>query len=171
MFMEQAGQVLALGTMDAGVMAGFGMMHGSMLSIAAILQIVGMALVFRKADEGWWKAIIPIYDIYIQAKIGKAPLSWFWIVLAAIVGGTFLSIVGAVIAGAVSPGIFGLLVMFVGIVVILVGAAFSIMISYRLVLAFGKGVGFLIGLIFLPTFFWLILGLDSSEYQPAETSA
>ena len=33
---------------------------------------------------------------------------------------------------------------------------------------FGKGVGFVFGMIFLPIIFWPILGLGSAEYAPVE---
>ena len=65
----------------------------------------------------------------------------------------------------------GVILIFVDLAVMLVGAVYSIMITYRPVLAFGKGIGFLIGLIFLAPVFWLILGLGDAEYQPTEELA
>ena len=37
--------------------------------------------------------------------------------------------------------------------------------------AFGKGAGFVIGMILLPIIFWPILGFGSAEYQGAEAAA
>ena len=54
-----------------------------------------------------------------------------------------------------------LLIPFVDIVVI-------ILLYYRLSKAFGKGVGYTLGLLFLNTIFTLILGLGSSKYVGAE---
>lgn len=54
-----------------------------------------------------------------------------------------------------------LLIPFVDVVVI-------ILLYYQLSKAFGKGVGYTLGLLFLNTIFTLILGLGSSKYVGAE---
>lgn len=46
-----------------------------------------------------------------------------------------------------------------------VNFVFGIMMLFKLAKAFGKGVGFGFGLLFLQPIFILILGFDSSEYQ------
>lgn len=47
----------------------------------------------------------------------------------------------------------------------LVNIVFLIMTQYRLAKAFGKGIGFTLGLIILSPIFLLILGFGSAEYQ------
>ena len=47
----------------------------------------------------------------------------------------------------------------------IVGVWAAIMYSWRLSKVFGHGVGYFIGLIFLPNIFWLILGFGRSKYN------
>ena len=54
---------------------------------------------------------------------------------------------------------FLFLIPYVGILI------FGIWLLNLMSISFGKGVGFTIGLIFLPFIFWPILGLGSAEYQ------
>ena len=44
----------------------------------------------------------------------------------------------------------------------------SVLISIKLAKAFGKGVGFMVGLFFLAPIFQLILGFGSADYQGAQ---
>ncbi len=46
-----------------------------------------------------------------------------------------------------------------------------ILITHKISQVFGHGVGFTLGLIFLPVIFWPILGFGSSSYQPAQVKA
>ncbi len=45
-----------------------------------------------------------------------------------------------------------------------VNIVYDIILSIRTAKAFGEGTGFAVGLIFLPTIFWLILGFGSAQY-------
>lgn len=45
----------------------------------AILAIVGLWMVFQKAGEAGWKAIIPIWNTLVLLKIVGRP--WWWILL------------------------------------------------------------------------------------------
>lgn len=47
----------------------------------------------------------------------------------------------------------------------------AIIVSVDIAKRFGKGVGFAIGMIFLPFIFWPILGFGSAQYQGAPPSA
>jgi len=43
----------------------------SLLMWAAVTTTyVGTALVFNKAGEKWWKGLIPIYNIWVETKMG-----------------------------------------------------------------------------------------------------
>ena len=48
--------------------------------IFLVLVIIALWKAFVKAWEGWWKAIIPIYNTYIMFKIAKIK-NWFWYML------------------------------------------------------------------------------------------
>jgi len=97
----------------------------------AIVVIIGMWKVFEKAGKPGWGAIIPIYNLYLLAKI--AGKSGWWVLLCCI--------------------------PFAGVI-------FAILITVGVGQAFGKGGGFIVGMIFLPFIFFPILGFGDSQYQP-----
>ena len=98
--------------------------------VLCVVVLVAMYKLFKKAGEAGWKAIIPIYNLYIFYKI-----TW---------GNGLLFLL--------------LLIPFVNIVI-------SIITYYKLAKAFGYGLLFTIGLLFIPWIFLLILGFGSAEYQ------
>jgi hypothetical protein len=102
-----------------------------------VLLIAGWWMIFTKAGEEGWKAIIPIWNTLTLLKIiGR---EWWWILLL------FIPIVNIVI---------------------------WVIVSLDLAKSFGRGVGFAIGLIFLPFIFALILGFGSDTYKgPASKPA
>jgi Family of unknown function (DUF5684) len=51
-------------------------------SVLGIVEIIGLWMVFVKAGERGWKAIIPFYNLYILCKITGRP-GW-WVILAII---------------------------------------------------------------------------------------
>lgn len=121
--------------------------------IVYVVYVIGMWKVFTKAGEEGWKAIIPIYNMYIMYKISWKT-SMFWITLAlAVVAGIFNALVTV---GA----FFAVLSSLVSIAIIVI----SIIQLYKLSKAYGYGAGFTVGLIFLPFIFVLILGFGSAEY-------
>ncbi len=119
--------------------AALGMFLGVFLVIAfaiAVLQLVAMWKVYTKAGEKGWKCLIPIYNIVILFKIsGLSP----WI-------------------------IFGYLAGIIPVVGWLVCMGITIYQCNSLAKSFGKDVGYTVGLIFLPTIFYMILGFGKAEY-------
>ena len=104
--------------------------------VIAILQIIAMWKLFTKAGEKGWKSIIPIYNLVTLFKIsGLSP----WLILVYLLGA--IPIVGGIIC-----------------LILLIYQANS------LAKAFGKDVGYTIGLLFLPTIFYMILGFGKAEY-------
>ena len=105
--------------------------------ILAVLSIISSWKLFTKAGEKGWKSIIPIYNTVILFKIsGTNP--WFILAMALL---------------AIIP--------FVGT---LANFIICIFMYLNLAKSFGKGTGFSIGLILVPSIFLLILGFDKSEY-------
>lgn len=101
-----------------------------------IIQIIACWKLFTKAGEQGWKSIIPIYNVITLFKIsGLSP----WIVCAYLLG--FIPVVG------------GLIVLGIGIYQ-----------SYNLAKSFGKGTGFTVGLVLLPSIFYMILAFSKDEY-------
>ena len=104
--------------------------------VIAIIQLAGMWKVFTKAGEKGWKCIIPIYNLVILFRIsGLSP----WIIF----------------------GYLASIIPFVGWIVCL---GITIYQCNSLAKSFGKDVGYTIGLVLLPTIFYLILGFGKSEY-------
>ena len=117
-----------------------------------VLSIVANWKIFTKAGEEGWKAIIPYYNSFITFKIGGNTM-YFWIWLAVTVVGYILSYIGG--------GFVGILASLCSL------AAFVLMVlrEYSLAKAFGKGIGFTVGLVLLNPIFRMILGFGSAEYQ------
>ena len=104
--------------------------------VIGILQIIGTWKVFTKAGEKGWKCLIPIYNVVILFKIsGLSP----WIIFGYLAG----------------------IIPFVGWIVCL---GITIYQCNSLAKSFGKDVGYTIGLLFLPTIFYMILGFGNAQY-------
>lgn len=106
-----------------------------------ILKIVAQWKIFTKAGEKGWKSLIPVYNMVILFKIsGLSP----WLLLLFLLGGV---------------PVIGWLIPVVLLIVSMV----------KLGQAFGKSTGFIIGLIFLPPIFEMILAFGSSKYVKVES--
>ncbi len=128
---------------ETATATGLGAILGAFLGIilvigfvVAIIQLAGMWKVFTKAGEKGWKCIIPIYNLVILFRIsGLSP----WIIF----------------------GYLASIIPFVGWIVCL---GITIYQCNSLAKSFGKDVGYTIGLLFLPTIFYMILGFGKAEY-------
>ena len=116
--------------------------------VVLIIQIIAMWKVFTKAGEAGWKALIPIYNSYIYFKIAGVPML-FWV--------SILLSVLSVIQNQII-----IYVALIGTIIV------TIYQAYKLAKAFGHGVGYTLGLLFLDTIFLLIIGFGSSTYQLTE---
>ena len=144
--MASSGLLAILG----GLIIGFGILG----LIVYVLLIIAMWKIFSKAGESGWKSLIPIYNVYIYYKIAGMK-KYFWIlVCASIIVGIIQTILGK---DATASNILSIILAIFSIVV-------SIMHCYRLSKSFGKGIGYTLGLLFLPNIFTLILGFGSAEY-------
>lgn len=151
----------------------FGGMLGMIgaLSVAFfILMIVAMWKIFTKAGEKGWKAIIPIYNIYIFFKIADAK-GWFWgILISEIVVAIYSTIASG--NGAITTNAYGNVTSISDpfyAIVVFAAAVFQIVAyiiqSAKLSKAFKRGFGTTLGLIFLPNIFQLILAFGSAKYD------
>lgn len=176
--MEETLTTTTINDLTASEAALAGGLVGSMLATCAIFVIVFYLLyiiaswkIFKKAGEPGWKSIIPIYNVYIMFKIVNMK-SWFWYIIAVSVITTIMMSVNGYnpyamteqqLAGysyAAHP--ITIIALVILCVVELVAA---IIYVYRLSKVFGHGVGYSIGLFFLPWIFWLILGFGKSKYD------
>ena len=125
-----------------------------------LLQIIANWNIFTKAGEAGWKSIIPVYSDYISYKIAWQP-SYFWLVFV-------LGIITSVANGMADPnGTITTILLIVSLIRIIL-AIISILYCIKLSRAFGHGIGFAIGLMFLQPIFMLILGFGNDPYYGAD---
>ncbi len=161
---------------------------GSMMVIGLIvlvLLIVAGWRIFEKAGEKGWKILIPIYDVYILFKICGLK-NWFW-------GYLCISIVASIIMTVNTPVNEAYYITdttgytyidyslvdwsqhvgyIIGLVISCINSiATTIAVAIKLSRAFGKGVGYTLGLIFLPNIFTLILGFGKAKYSKKAADA
>ena len=101
--------------------------------IIVLIQIISMWVLFEKAGQPGWAAIIPFYNIFVLAEIGEQTT---WVAVGACFGG-FIPIVGAIVE-----------------------IACWIMISVGVAKTFERSVLFGIGLFLLPFIFYPILAFS-----------
>lgn len=130
--------------------------------IVSIITIVAWWKVFEKAGEAGWKAIIPVYNIYILYKIsGKVGL-WIQGLIANVLlwGGLAFTIV---MLGMESSAFM------IGVLLLLVIAVWQIVIRFKqckgLATKFGQPTSFAVGMFFFETIFMMILGFGKYQYN------
>ena len=130
--------------------------YGVLFSVVGLLIVIaviaGMWLVFQKAGEAGWKSIIPIYNVWVLMEIIGRPGWWVILYFLPAVGwglGELLDLPESWLAAAVVG-----VVSFVIWVITMVGLAES----------FDRGIGFAIGLMFLPMLFYPLLGFSDMQY-------
>ena len=126
-----------------------------------LLQIAANWRIFTKAGEAGWKSIIPVYSDYVSYKIAWQP-SYFWLTL-------ILGIIASVISAATTggDGTNTTILLVISLIRLIMGII-SIMYSFKLAKAFGRGTVFALGLIFLQPIFLLILGFGNDNYYGPE---
>lgn len=138
---------------------------------AGILGLVGMAKLFMKAGEKWWKIFIPIYNDYIFCKIIKGVnlfiakmicLILYILGLIAISIGVVLVLSEQVRRMQLLPfAIIGLWALIFIVVLIVI----EILMAKKLSRAFGKKGWYTVGYFFFPYIFLLIYAFGNYEYQ------
>lgn len=110
-----------------------------------LLYLVGLSAMFRKAGKPGWAAFVPFYNGYVQAQIVFG--NGFFFVLG----------LGTSIGSLLGSDSLETILSFVTLL-------YNIFLAIKTATAFDKGVGYTIGLIFLPFVFYPILGFGSSYY-------
>lgn len=120
--------------------------------------------IFSKAGEPMWKAIVPIYSQYVYCKIVWNGAAFLRMILWSVLSSVMLT----VSSSAVSSSNLTLIMSALGYVFALLMVVLSIRIIHHLSTAFGHGVGFTLGLLFIPIIFIPVLALGSSVYVYSE---
>lgn len=87
--------------------------------VAAVIEIVGMWKMFKKAGHAGWLSIIPLVNLYVLLKVAKRPGWWLILYLVPVVNIVVSIIVSIDVAKAFGKssafGVFGLwLFSFIG---------------------------------------------------------
>ena len=131
--------------------------------VICVIGIVSLWILFKKAGDKGWKAIIPFYNSYTSFKLfWKTSMFWVMLVVALVVG--VLS--GTVSARILIDGMSGVNIFLTALVAVLciVSLVINIIFNHKLSKSFGHGAGFTVGLVLLNPIFMLILAFGSSEY-------
>lgn len=124
--------------------------------VLCVLHIVGRWKTVKKLGGHGWSQIIPVYaDWEMSSKAGcEKALCIAFTVLSGI------TLVSNVVKNETLQAIAGLC----GLATFVIG----IMVAYKVACRFGKGKGFTVGLVILPTIFFAILGLGSAQATDSE---
>lgn len=139
--------------------------------ILFVLMVIANWKIFKKAGEPGWKSIIPVYNVYIMFKIVNMKNWFWWLIAISLCGSIMCSIDGfnpnAMTEAEIKAFDFAAHPMTIAALVIMLIAEIWGAVTYacRTSKVFGHGLGYTIGLIFLPNIFWLILAFDKSKYN------
>ena len=117
-----------------------------------VLIVIAHWKIFTKAGQRGWASIIPILNIFVLVKLVKRPMWW-----------AVLITIGLIVGGA--PADAAAIIKIVTGLIAIAAAILLIITFFDLAKAFGHGVGFGLGLVFLSVIFALILAFGSSTYQ------
>lgn len=132
------------------VLGGFVFVFAIITLAVAILMIIANIFIFRKMGLPGWYSIIPFWNVYNQVSKTWLVTPWFWVYLGLFVAPWFLE---------------GFLLSVVSILAFALGVAMNL----KLAAAFGKGVGYCLGLIFLPVIFLPVLAFGQATYIGNQT--
>lgn len=133
------------------LMGGFVFIFAFIALAVAILMIIANIFIFRKMGLPGWYSIIPFWNVYNQISKTWLVTPWFWFYLGLFVAPWFLD---------------GFLLSVVSILALALGVAMNL----KLAAAFGKGVGYCLGLIFLPVIFLPMLAFGQATYIGNQTT-
>ena len=138
-----------------------------------VLMVVANWKIFKKAGEPGWKSIIPIYNVYIMFKIVNMK-NWFWwllgisiisSIITAVNNSTSFYFMSSAEIQATDITTIPAIVLVAMLVESIIAIWAGIVYAYRTSKVFGNGLGYTLGLIFLPNIFQLILAFGSSKYN------
>lgn len=110
-----------------------------------ILIIVANCKIFKKAGEDWWKALIPLYNSWVETRI--AGLNWYWFAI-------FAGLTALIDTKLVNSSVIGCLLFLT-----------SFNYAYGMAKKFGKSNGFAVLVALLPIIGLPILAFGSAKYD------
>lgn len=120
------------------------------LLFSFIPMLCGGAKLLSKADEPWWKILIPFYGMYKVHAIADSAIVFWSSILALLIN---------ILAIVVHDGY-----MWVSWLISVASIILHVAFSFNLANAFGKSRKFACGLVFLPPVFMCILGFGNAYH-------
>lgn len=137
---------------------------GKVILIAAVivldvLFIIAEWRIFKKAGEKGWKSLIPVYKVFLSHHIAGMSHIWFILEVICWIIEAVLEFVNGV------PSWLGLVFGIFTVAFTVVSEVVHILLLCN---RFGKKPAFKVGMILIPSLFFLIIAFGRSEYQKAE---
>lgn len=122
-----------------------------------ILVIASAWKIFVKMGAKGWKALIPLYNVYVEFSYTWKKEMAYWLCALQIIGAFAINSANETLS-------------LIGAVASLAGFVLYVIGQNKLSKSFGHGKGFTVGLVILNPIFNLILGFGKSEYigKPAD---
>lgn len=140
---------------------------GIIAFISFIIVTVSQWRIYSKAGQPGWACIVPIYNVLVLLDIIRKPRLWLlYILVAAVIQGIYSSMTMDTSDANTVPLTLTILNGVASLVTLIIG----IRMTHGISTAFGKQIGFTIGLLLLPIVFFPILAFGSATYQYQSTS-
>ena len=131
-----------------------------------VLRVIAYWKIFTKAGKPGWHSIIPLLNQWDEIDLAwDRHMAWIYIVLSIAVS-VFSSIYSTYQEAGTAPMALNIALLCFGCALTII----SVFQCYKLAKAFGKGIGFFLGLIVLNPIFMIILGFGSAQYQKLSDS-
>jgi hypothetical protein len=138
-------------------MTGFFYMIAIVLFVIFLLWLimaVSLWRIFTKAGKPGWAAIIPYYGYYVQVQVARLPV-WYFIPMCL----PLLLAIAQIKLPSQSGSLLSLFVF-----------GFYAYVVYKMAQQFGKGIGYTLGLLFIPFIFYPMLAFGDSAYQQEQAA-
>lgn len=141
---------------------------GVVAFIGFVVVTISQWRIYSKAGQPGWACIIPIYNVLVLLDIIRKPRLWLvYILIAAVIQGIYSS----VSMDNSDPNNIPMALTILNLVASLVSLVIGIRMTHGISTAFGKQIGFTIGLLLLPIVFFPVLAFGSATYQYQSSSS
>lgn len=143
---------------------GMGMLIFDLIVLAlCIVMIVALWKIYKKAGEHGWACLVPFYNNYVFYRMTWGN-GWMFLLPTVLIFGYVFGLVFLMLSGFAGEATLTIIMTILAIGCGIASIVINIITLHKLSKAFGYGVGFTLGLLFLPIIFYIILGFGSSKY-------
>lgn len=143
---------------------GMGMLIFDLIVLAlCIVMIVALWKIYKKAGEHGWACLVPFYNNYVFYRMTWGN-GWMFLLPTVLTFGYVFGLVLFMLSGFTGEAVPTINMTILAIGCGIASIVINIITLHKLSKAFGYGVGFTLGLLFLPVIFYIILGFGSSKY-------